>query len=58
MCVCVCSITMPAGEGKSDMERLGVFQEMGYVSIGDKYVPARYSKLIDLLSNFKLFQNV
>uniref|UniRef100_A0A8C4ZPA3 Cilia-and flagella-associated protein 96 n=1 Tax=Gadus morhua TaxID=8049 RepID=A0A8C4ZPA3_GADMO len=33
---------MPAGEGKSDMERLGVFQEMGYVSIGDKYVPARY----------------
>ena len=22
---------------KSDMERIGIFQEMGYISIGDKY---------------------
>ncbi|KAM7417061.1 hypothetical protein PAMA_016935 [Pampus argenteus] len=28
---------MPLGEGKSDMERLGVFKEMSYISIGDKY---------------------
>ncbi|XP_026212869.1 UPF0602 protein C4orf47 homolog isoform X2 [Anabas testudineus] len=28
---------MPSGEGKSDMERLGVFKEMNYISIGDKY---------------------
>ncbi|XP_071396083.1 cilia-and flagella-associated protein 96-like [Centroberyx affinis] len=33
---------MPAGEGKSDMDRLGVFKEMGYISIGDKYIPATY----------------
>ncbi|XP_064005081.1 cilia-and flagella-associated protein 96 isoform X2 [Pogoniulus pusillus] len=25
-------------EGKSDMERIGLFSEMGYVTIGDKYV--------------------
>ncbi|XP_069575020.1 cilia-and flagella-associated protein 96 [Brachyistius frenatus] len=31
---------MPLGEGKSDMERLGVFKEMSYISIGDKYTPA------------------
>ncbi|XP_006630035.2 cilia-and flagella-associated protein 96 [Lepisosteus oculatus] len=24
-------------EGKSDMERIGLFREMGYISIGDKY---------------------
>ncbi|NXU55568.1 CD047 protein, partial [Turnix velox] len=29
---------MPA-EGKSDMERIGLFSEMGYISIGDKYRP-------------------
>ncbi|NXS95718.1 CD047 protein, partial [Jacana jacana] len=29
---------MPA-EGKSDMERIGLFSEMGYVTIGDRYVP-------------------
>ncbi|XP_071479298.1 cilia-and flagella-associated protein 96-like [Diadema antillarum] len=28
-----------AGGGKTDMERIGLFQEMGYVSIGDRYVP-------------------
>ncbi|XP_029917098.1 cilia-and flagella-associated protein 96 [Myripristis murdjan] len=33
---------MPAGDGKSDMERLGVFKEMGYISIGDKYTLASY----------------
>ncbi|XP_070693439.1 cilia-and flagella-associated protein 96 [Pempheris klunzingeri] len=30
---------MLSGEGKSDMERLGVFKEMSYISIGDKYTP-------------------
>ncbi|KAI3352167.1 hypothetical protein L3Q82_020978 [Scortum barcoo] len=30
---------MPSGDGKSDMERLGVFKEMSYISIGDKYAP-------------------
>ncbi|XP_066505604.1 cilia-and flagella-associated protein 96 isoform X2 [Hoplias malabaricus] len=29
-------------EGKSDMERVGVFKEMGYISIGDKYTPFIY----------------
>ncbi|XP_012684706.1 UPF0602 protein C4orf47 homolog [Clupea harengus] len=29
-------------EGKSDMERVGLFQEMGYVSIGDTYTPFGY----------------
>lgn len=33
--------TMPP-EGKSDMERVGIFQEMGYISIGDKYTPFVY----------------
>ncbi|NXP48187.1 CD047 protein, partial [Heliornis fulica] len=27
-------------EGKSDMERIGLFSEMGYVTIGDKYIPS------------------
>ncbi|XP_012863500.1 UPF0602 protein C4orf47 homolog [Echinops telfairi] len=26
------------GEGKSDMERIGLFSEMGYITVGDKYV--------------------
>ncbi|KAJ0002845.1 hypothetical protein NQD34_007994 [Periophthalmus magnuspinnatus] len=30
---------MAYAEGKSDMERLGIFKEMGYISIGDKYSP-------------------
>ncbi|XP_008292509.1 cilia-and flagella-associated protein 96 [Stegastes partitus] len=30
---------MPSGDGKSDMERLGVFKEMSYISVGDKYTP-------------------
>ncbi|XP_034546069.1 UPF0602 protein C4orf47 homolog isoform X2 [Notolabrus celidotus] len=30
---------MVSGERKSDMERLGVFKEMSYISIGDKYTP-------------------
>ncbi|XP_072288361.1 cilia-and flagella-associated protein 96 [Eucyclogobius newberryi] len=30
---------MAFGDGKSDMERLGIFKEMGYISIGDKYSP-------------------
>ncbi|XP_015717563.1 UPF0602 protein C4orf47 homolog isoform X1 [Coturnix japonica] len=33
---------MPA-EGKTDMERIGLFSEMSYVSIGDNYVP-RYMR--------------
>lgn len=32
------------GSGKTDMERIGLFQEMGYVSIGDRYVPPGSSK--------------
>ncbi|KAM7000223.1 cilia-and flagella-associated protein 96 [Tautogolabrus adspersus] len=30
---------MVLGEGKSDMERLGVFKEMSYVTVGEKYSP-------------------
>ncbi|KAM6149391.1 cilia-and flagella-associated protein 96 [Erethizon dorsatum] len=29
---------MPAEGGKTDMERIGLFSEMGYTTIGDKYV--------------------
>lgn len=29
---------MPAEGGKTDMERIGLFSEMGYVTVGDKYV--------------------
>ncbi|XP_076877430.1 cilia-and flagella-associated protein 96 [Brachyhypopomus gauderio] len=29
-------------EGKSDMERVGLFKEMGYICIGDKYTPFIY----------------
>ncbi|KAM7110930.1 cilia-and flagella-associated protein 96 [Molossus nigricans] len=29
---------MPAEGGKSDMERIGLFSEMNYVTVGDKYV--------------------
>ena len=25
------------GTGKSDMDRIGLFSEMGYISLGDKY---------------------
>ncbi|KAM8938841.1 cilia-and flagella-associated protein 96 [Pelodytes ibericus] len=32
-----------AGDRKNDMERIGLFSEMSYISIGDKYVP-RVSK--------------
>nr|XP_046262701.1 UPF0602 protein C4orf47 homolog isoform X2 [Scatophagus argus]XP_046262702.1 UPF0602 protein C4orf47 homolog isoform X2 [Scatophagus argus]XP_046262704.1 UPF0602 protein C4orf47 homolog isoform X2 [Scatophagus argus] len=31
---------MMSGERKSDMERLGIFKEMSYVSVGDKYAPS------------------
>ncbi|XP_060905050.1 cilia-and flagella-associated protein 96 [Labrus mixtus] len=30
---------MVSGEGKSDMERLGVFKEMSYITVGEKYSP-------------------
>ncbi|XP_054454080.1 UPF0602 protein C4orf47 homolog [Anoplopoma fimbria] len=30
---------MPSGDVKSDMERLGIFKEMSYISVGDKYTP-------------------
>lgn len=29
---------------KSDMERVGLFKEMGYISIGDKYRPSVYGR--------------
>lgn len=35
---------MPSMEGKSDMERIGVFKEMSYISIGDKYTPVSNRK--------------
>ncbi|KFO99400.1 UPF0602 protein C4orf47 [Calypte anna] len=40
---------MPA-EGKSDMERIGLFSEMGYVTIGDKYV-SRYMRPFNEAAN-------
>lgn len=33
-----------ASGAKTDMERVGIFKEMEYISIGDKYVPAGASK--------------
>lgn len=35
--------------GKSDMERIGLFQEMTYVTIGDKYKPSGKGKLCTYL---------
>ena len=32
------------GDKKNDMERVGLFQEMTYVTIGDKYKPAGQGK--------------
>lgn len=39
-------------EGKSDMERLGIFKEMSYISIGDTYSPPtnREQDLLQLFS--------
>lgn len=34
-------------DGKSDMERIGVFKEMGYISIGDKYTSFIYRPFND-----------
>ncbi|KAK2849569.1 hypothetical protein Q5P01_009403 [Channa striata] len=31
--------TMPPADGKTDMERLGIFKELSYISVGDKYSP-------------------
>lgn len=31
-------------DAKSDMERVGLFKEMGYISVGDKYRPFVYRK--------------
>lgn len=41
-------------EGKSDMERVGLFKEMSYISIGDKYVPVCYSKFSCILMTLKV----
>ncbi|KAM9376174.1 cilia-and flagella-associated protein 96 [Pholidichthys leucotaenia] len=30
---------MPSGESKSDMERLGIFKEMSYITVGETYAP-------------------
>ncbi|XP_041847210.1 UPF0602 protein C4orf47 homolog [Melanotaenia boesemani] len=30
---------MPASDIKNDMDRLGIFMEMSYISVGDKYTP-------------------
>jgi hypothetical protein len=27
-------------DAKNDMARVGLFKEMGYISIGDKYIPS------------------
>ena len=29
---------MPVEGGKTDMERIGLFSEMEYITVGDKYV--------------------
>lgn len=37
---------MPVEGGKTDMERIGLFSEMEYVTVGDKYVSAFNRKYI------------
>ena len=32
------------GFSKTDMERMGVFNEMGYITIGDQYKGSRFCK--------------
>ena len=34
------------GDKKNDMDRIGLFQEMGYVTIGDKYKSANQSMIL------------
>ena len=43
---------MRSGDSKSDMERLGVFKEMSYISVGDKYTTSsnRKYKIFCLIS--------
>lgn len=43
-----------APEGKSDMDRVGLFQEMGYISVGDKYIPYTYRKYSSISLIIKL----
>lgn len=46
--------------GKNDMERIGLFQEMGYVTIGDKYATpgsSKYFKKFTKLCVHKLVEN-
>lgn len=34
------------GDKKNDMDRIGLFQEMGYVTIGDKYKSANQGMIL------------
>ncbi|XP_063045524.1 cilia-and flagella-associated protein 96 [Engraulis encrasicolus] len=45
-----------APEGKSDMDRVGLFQEMGYISVGDKYIPYTYRVFNDSAHKSKQMQ--
>ena len=40
--------------GKADMERIGLFQEMGYTSIGAPYVPPSNSMILISSDNFNI----
>lgn len=42
---------MPSEMGKTDMERIGLFSEMEYITIGDKYVSPFNRKYIFLFSS-------
>lgn len=37
---------MPAEGGKTDMERIGLFSEMEYVTVGDKYLSSFNRKYV------------
>ena len=39
---------------RNDLNRLGLFSELGYISIGDPYYPPNSSKFIFIDCNFTL----
>lgn len=53
---------MPGEGGKTDMERIGLFSEMEYVTVGDKYVSQFNRKYIWfsllLKSGYFLYEHV
>ena len=44
-------------DARNDLNRLGIFSELGYISIGDPYAPPNSSKFIVIECNITLVGN-